>query len=94
MHTKGDKVITYRETHDIQKRLNHHTTAWIKMVKLGQQWDHGERFRETCLNRSASVPALSLLIKVHKLIKEGAIPKTRPVCSSTGSMNIHISNLI
>ena len=66
VHTAGDRIIADWECQDIQKRLNHQTSAWIEMTRLGQQWEHEDRFRETCINKSASIPALSLLIKDHK----------------------------
>ena len=46
------------------------------------------------LNKTAAIPNLSLLIKDHKPVQPGEIPKSRPVCSSQESMNIHLSNLM
>ena len=83
-HVKGDIQICKWEIHCTQKGLNQHTATWLKMLRMGDQWGHRERFRETCLNKTASVPSLSLLIKDHKQVKLGEVHKTRSVCGSQG----------
>ena len=65
---------------------------WLKITQTGDDWNHGARFRETCINQSCSVPSMYLLVKDHKPINPGELPKTRPVCSGYNGMGIHFSN--
>ena len=94
IHTKKDRVISEWETHVIQKELNNHTSAWLRMLQAGENWGHGKIYRGTCLNNTASVPTLSLLIKDHKPVEPGELPKTRLVVGSQAGMNLHLNNLI
>ena len=82
VHVGIDRVISDWEASTIQRTLNQHTSAWLKMLGAGENWGHESRFRETCLNQTASIPALSLLIKDHKRTEPVDLPKTRPVCGS------------
>ena len=51
-HTSEDLEITPKEVEVIQRRLNHHTSMWMKMVKLGDNWGHQDRMRETLIHHS------------------------------------------
>ena len=93
-HIGNDCMLKPGEADSIQKVINEHTSAWIKILGVGKSWNHTKRFRETMLNKTAAIPNLSLLIKDHKPVKPGEIPKSRPVCASNESMNIHLSNLM
>ena len=64
------------------------------MLNIGEAWTHKERYRETMLNKTASVPSLSILVKDHKQVGQGELPKSRPVCSSGESMNLHLNNIV
>ena len=94
VHVGDDKVISESEASKIQTTLNQHTAAWLKITNVGEKWKHARRYRETTINKTASIPPLSLLIKDHKPVKQGELPKTRPVIASQASMNIHMNNLL
>ena len=83
----NDKIISDDEAAKIQSTLNNHTAAWMKMVNLGDRWKHSRRYRETALNKTASVPPLSILIKDHKQVAPNSLTKTCSVVSYGQSMN-------
>ena len=93
-HILNDKIIDPEGAKQIQRKLNQHTSAWIKITDLGGEWNHTKRFRETALNKTASIPSLSLLVKDYKKIGEGDTPKARPVVASQGSMNFHLNRYL
>ena len=64
------------------------------MTGFGANWNHSKRFGETAINKTANIPPLRLLIKDHKPIKPGQLPKTRPVVASQSSMNLHLNNIL
>ena len=48
----------------------------------------------TAINKSNCVAPLSLLLKDHKIVKEGELYKTRPVVSSMSGMQVHLNNIL
>ena len=67
---------------EAQKELNGHISMLIKTFKIGSNWGHEDRVRETMMNENQSICPLSLLYKDHKgwVAKEGGKePPTRPL---------------
>ena len=85
----GDKTIR-----KIQRLYNGHTSMWLKMAKVGENWDHEDRLRESCLQNTNNVPPMYLLAKDHKIREPGQLPATRPVVSGCSGMQLSLSNLI
>ena len=81
-HIGNDKVISVQDAMEIQKVVSAHTSTWVKILNMGGTWGQTDRFRKTTVNETANVPPLYLFLKDHKVMKEGKLPKTRPVCSS------------
>ena len=48
-HVKKDKVVGWEELRTAQRELNGHVSMLIKIFKIGQNWNHGQRVRETML---------------------------------------------
>ena len=94
IHTSNDKEVDEEKSKEIQRKLNGNVSMWLKITNIGEDWNHGDRFRETCINHSCTISSMYLLIKDHKTVKEGELPPTRPVCSSCGSMGVHLSNIL
>ena len=94
VHTSKDTEVCEEKAKEVQRALNGHMSMWLKITNMGENWDHTERMRETCLNHSCSVSALYLLIKDHKPTKPGDLPATRPVCSGCNGMDVHLSNIL
>ena len=94
MHTNKDKKISGDRAREVQKQLNGHTSMLIKITKMGEDWKHSKRIRETCINQSVCVPPMYLLYKDHKKTMENEVPKSRPVVSSKSGMGIHINNIL
>ena len=93
-HTKNDKEISEEKLKVIQRKHNGHVSMWLKMGKTGENWHHEERFRESCINHSCCVSPLWLLLKDHKKVNPGELPRTRPVSGGNKSMGVHLSNLL
>ena len=93
-HIGTDREISLADVAEVQKTVNGHTSSWLKILGYGNTWVQSDRFRKTCVNHSENVPPLYLLLKDHKQVGEGELPKTRPVCSSQQGMNHQLSNLI
>ena len=61
---------------------------------MGSSWNHKDTFRTTCINHTANMPSMYMMIKDHKQPDQEELPKTRPVVSSQNGMNVHLSNII
>ena len=69
--TAGDKEITVREAEKIATDLDAHTSAFLKMFKIGDTHNHRERIRKSFMG-GHGISHLYLLLKDHKLLgKDG-----------------------
>ena len=91
-HTSKDVETTREECEERQRTLNGHQSSWLKITGNGRNWRHESRFRSMTINKSAAIPPLYCLIKDHKAVGEGGIPRTRPVVSGNLGMNVHLNN--
>ena len=74
-HLKGDREVEIEEVSTTQLLTNGHTSNWLKILGVGECWDHVSRVRETMINRGDNVAPLYLLLKDHKTVPEGDLPK-------------------
>ena len=95
-HVKGDLVVGWDDLKEAQTRLNGHVAMMVKIFKIGKNWEHEDRIRETMMGESLSVCPVSLLYKDHKGWKNGSgtIPPTRSVAGGHVGMNLHLSEII
>ena len=95
-HTNKDEVVPFSIVKSTQTELNGHVSMLIKTFKIGEEWNHGDRMRETMINNSLAVCPLYLLYKDHKGWdrSKGPIPPTRPVASGNRGMNLHLSEIL
>ena len=93
-HLKGDREVDQKEVTSIQAGTNGHVASWIKIMGVGECWDHTSRVRETTINKGDNVAPLYVLLKDHKPVVQGELPKTRPVCSSQQGLNYHLQNIL
>ena len=82
------------EVESIQSRLNGHTSMWVKLLNLGQNWKHEDRMRESLIHKSHQIPVMSLLVKDHKANGPDGLPSTRPVVGACKGMNVPLSDLL
>ena len=94
VHTSKDIEVDAVEAKKTERRLNGHNSMWIKMAQFGSDWNHQSRMREAVIQNSGLVPNLSLLLKDHKSIKPGEIPKTRPVVGAFQGMGVGLSEML
>jgi hypothetical protein len=72
------------------RKVNGHVSMLLKVFKVGKNWNHQDRLRETMINNSLAVCPLYLLFKDHKGWNWGkGAPPTRPVASGNRGMNLH-----
>ena len=69
-------------------------SMFLKMFEVGSNWAHQDRFRESTLHKSQEVPLMTLLLKDHKVVEPGALPKTRPVVAANRGLNVPLSDVI
>ena len=95
-HTQGDKEVGWEIIRESQRELNGHVSMLIKTFRIGHNWDHGARIRESTMGESLSVCPLSLLFKDHKgwTVDSGTVPPTRPVVGGHLGINLHISEIV
>ena len=79
-HTKGDKTVTWEDVHDAQRVIKSHH-------EFNPGAETGDRVWAAKELRSTVLPVNSLLVNVHKPFTEEGLPKTRPVCGASSSMN-------
>ena len=56
-HTRNDLEVDLGDVRSNQRRLNGHVSMLIKVFKIGSDWQHMDRVRETMLNNSLVVEA-------------------------------------
>ena len=76
------------EIREREKTLNSHSSMFIKMWGIGENWGHEARIRESKITHSENIATMSLLLKDHK--KE---LKTRPVVAGNESNTLGLSNM-
>ena len=81
-HISGDKEISEAQIEEIEKTLNAHCAMLLKVTKMGADWEHEDRHRESNIKHSGYVAPMSLLVKDHKKVEAGKLPKSRPVVSA------------
>ena len=96
VHTNKDREIDDHEVAKIQRDLNKHARLLLKIFGVGE--GHGERnvnrMTSAFTSKAEDVPLLSLLVKDHKVVKEGALPSTRPVIGISATMIARMSKLL
>ena len=68
----------------------------IKMFRVGKNWQHSDRVRETMLGEGMAACPVILLFKDHKNWENDSktVPPTRHVASGNMGMNLHLSELL
>ena len=96
VHTSKDTEVCLGEVQSNQRKLNGHVSMLCKIFKIGSDWQHEGRVRETMVNNSLAVAPLYLLYKDHKgwTWERGTPPPTRPVASGNRGMNLHLSEVV
>ena len=95
-HTKDDKIVGWDEMKVAQKELNGHASMLIKIFRIGQNWGHEARVRETMMGKSLEACPVHLLYKDHKGWSQdkGGVPPTRSAAGGNRGMNLHISEVL
>ena len=99
VHTSKDSRVGEEEVRRIQRLHNGHVASWLRMMSVGENHEHEDRLRESCLQNTCNVPPLYLLWKSHKERKVNAegemeLPQTRPVVSGCSGIGMSLSNIL
>ena len=84
LHTTMDKLAN---------TVSAHTSAWLKMLNVGGAHNQEPRFRKSFLGGNSPAP-MYVLVKDHKQVAQGELPKTRPVVAGCSSYNVGMSELL
>ena len=95
-HVGGDVPVGNDELWEGQKEINGHVAMLVKCFKIGQNWNHTDRIRETMMGEGMATCPVSLLYKDHKgwTREMGTVPPTRNVAGGHRGMNLYLSEII
>ena len=95
-HTKNDVKVTWREIETAKREIANHTKAITNIFRMGEDWgEKGEwRVRRAMNEQTTVVPQMHCTQKDHKELPESGVPKSRPICDASSTMNQRISNTI
>ena len=65
-HVGLDREVGWEELKVAQREINGHVSMLIKVLKIGKNWDHTTRVRETMIGESMEACPVHLLFKDHK----------------------------
>ena len=92
-HVKGDIRVSWKHITDAQAEIKGHLDCLNKVFNTGEA--HGEngakRCREAKSVANLTIPQLYLLLKDHKKVGEDGLPKSRPVCGASCTINQEMS---
>ena len=96
VHTDGDREVGEEELKQNQSRLNGSVSMLLKIMRVGEDINHTDRWRESTLSGGQETCPLWLLFKCHKgwSSSKGGAPPTRPVIGGNQGMNSHLSELL
>ena len=94
VHCKGDQTVGWEEVQSAQRLLKGHLRIINHIFNTGADTGSKERTWAAKELRSTVLPVNSLLVKDHKPLTPEGLPKTRPVCGASCSMNGELSEWI
>ena len=93
-HVANDDIITLEDRKTVENQLNGHTLQLGRILKLGDNHRHWDRFRKALTNKYGHIPILYGLDKNHKARQEGQPRPMRPVCGADESPNYQLCHLL
>ena len=93
-HFANDKIISWDEKEKISHLLNGHTLQLGRILKLGDKWQHWDRFKTGLRNYLCHIPVLYGCWKDHKPNTGDTGPPLRPICGATEAPNGQLSYLL
>ena len=95
-HTTNDVEVTWEYIEKVQSEVKGHLQCLNKIFNVGEA--HGsdaqkraQKAKEVC---NLVIPQMYMLAKDHKSIGEDGLPKCRPVCGATNSLNQEMSEWV
>ena len=86
-HVKNDFEVDWSEILAAQRRIKGHFRLLNHIFHPGKETNQYDRVKAAKELKSTTVPVASLLVKDHKSVAEREIPKSRPVCGASSSLN-------
>ena len=95
-HAQGDTEVGWGEIQTAQREVNGHISMLIKIFKIGKNWTHEGRIRETMIGESMETCPVHLLYKDHKGWDpaKGGVPPTRQVAGGNRGVNLYLSEVV
>ena len=93
-HYINEEEITLEDRKAIENNLNSHCVQLGRMIKVGENHKHEDRFKSALINVDAHIPTLYGMDKDHKHQPPGQPRKMRPVAGASESNNAQLSYLL
>ena len=93
-HVASDTTINLDERADIERKLNGHTLQLGRILRIGSDHNHWERFKSALTNEYGHIPTLSGFLKDHKQHTPGQPRKMRPVAGASEAPNSQLCHLL
>ena len=94
VHCQGDQTVTWEDVQSAQRLLKGHLRIVNHIFRPGANTAQEDRVWKAKELHSTVIPVNSMLVKDHKPLTEEGLPKTRPVCGASYSLNGEMSEWI
>ena len=96
VHVANDVVVKWDVVEEAQKTVGAHLKCLNKVFKTGEAHVENESKRTKGAKQVCNlvVPLMYLLMKDHKAMGDDGLPKTRPVCGASTSLNQEMSEWV
>ena len=96
VHVKGDKIVSWKVVEEAQTEVKDHLKGLNKVFRTGENFGEKQCSRTQQAKQAANLvlPLLYMMAKDHKETREGELPKCRPVCGASSTMNQEMSEWV
>ena len=95
-HVAGDQPVGWEEVERVKSTISSTNRVLAKMFRVGEDWGEQGQWRvgRALGEVSTIIPQMSMLPKDHKPLGKDGVPKGRPVCSASSTINQRISDIL
>ena len=93
-HCINEELITLKERKTIEDNLNGHTVQLGRILQMGKNHCHEDRFKSALINKDSHIPVLCGQKKDHKHHDPEDPPKMRPVAGASEANNFCLSYIL
>ena len=92
MHAGKDKRISWRKIEEIEKQLNGHSIAWVKIYGTGENHGHTDRVIDSKVTKSKNRSTMYVVYKDHKKDPGTVRPIVTGCSGNTRGMSNSVAN--